>query len=69
VRAVPAAECYDGAESRNRDERTWDQRILDAVASGVDETLLESNLALTPTERVEQLQRVVDQLAAMRSGR
>ena len=52
--------------SGERREPTWDERILAAIPSGVDETLIAENLRLTPTERVEKLQRMLDQLAAMR---
>jgi hypothetical protein len=47
-------------------EQTWDERILAAIPSGVDETLLDENLRLTPTERVERLQQLVDQLEQIR---
>ena len=48
-------------------ERAWDERILDAVPAGVDETLIIENLRLTPTARVERLQALVDQLDAVRA--
>jgi hypothetical protein len=63
----PGTACYPALVSAAT-ERTWDQRILDAIPSGTDETLIAENLRLTPTERVEKLQRFVDQLAALRAG-
>jgi hypothetical protein len=40
-------------------EKTWDQRILELVPSGVDATLVAENLKLTPTERLEKVRRVL----------
>ncbi|MFO0597006.1 MAG: hypothetical protein U0228_16945 [Myxococcaceae bacterium] len=45
---------------------TWDQRILALVPSSVDETQLIENLRLTPTERLEKLQALVNAIEAMR---
>jgi hypothetical protein len=41
-------------------EKTWDERILERIASGVDETLIDQNLKLTPTERLEKMCRVLE---------
>ena len=49
-------------------EPAWYERILAAIPSGVDESLLDENLRLTPTERLERLQRFLDQLEAMRGA-
>jgi hypothetical protein len=40
-------------------EKSWDQRILELIPSGVDETLIEENHRLTPTERLEKMCRVL----------
>lgn len=40
-------------------EKTWYERIFEVVPSGVDETLIEENLKLTPTERVENMRRTL----------
>lgn len=47
-------------------EPSWDERILAVVPSGIDDTIVVENLRRTPTERVENLQRLVDQLEALR---
>lgn len=44
----------------------WDERILALLPSGVDETQLSENLRLTPTQRLEKLQALVDAVAAIR---
>lgn len=49
-----------------RSEPSWDERILAVVPSGIDDTIVVENLRRTPTERVENLQRLVDQLEALR---
>jgi hypothetical protein len=41
-------------------EKSWDERILERITSGVDETLIEQNLKLTPTERLEKMSRVLE---------
>jgi hypothetical protein len=43
--------------------------VVEAYKSGVDRTLFERNLRLTPTERVEQLQRFVRFLAEAAAAR
>jgi hypothetical protein len=40
----------------NVGEPTWDQRILAAVPSSIDPTLVTESLRLTPTERLARLQ-------------
>lgn len=42
--------------ARRVDEPTWDQRILAAVPTSVDPTLVTESLRLTPTERLARLQ-------------
>ena len=50
------------------EEKTWDQRILEKIPSGVDVTLIEENLRLTPTERVEKMRRVLEFVEAARAS-
>jgi len=38
----------------------WDERILALIPSGIDVTLIEENLKLTPTERLEKLTAFVE---------
>jgi hypothetical protein len=40
-------------------EKAWDERIFELVPSGVDVTLIDENLKLTPTERLEKMCRVL----------
>jgi hypothetical protein len=47
-----------------RGDRQWDGYSVD----GVDETLIEWMLSLTPTERLEVLQQAVRSLAELRHG-
>ncbi len=47
----------------------WDERILALMPPSVDETQIVENLKLTPTERTERLQALVDAVAAMRGER
>ena len=39
---------------------SWDERILALVPSGVDPSLIAENAKLTPTERLEKMQRVLE---------
>lgn len=36
---------------------TWDQRVLAQIDAGVDESQIDENLALTPTERIRKMAR------------
>jgi hypothetical protein len=45
-----------------RSEPGWEKAILDALPSGIDLVQLERALALTPTERLEQMRLVLLQL-------
>lgn len=47
----------------------WDERILALLPHGVDESQLVENLRLSPTERVEKLQALLDAVAAIRGQR
>ncbi len=47
-------------------ERTWDQRILARIESGIDVSLIEENLKLTPTQRLERMEAVLRELEEMR---
>ena len=47
----------------------WDQRTLALLPSGVDVSQLVENLRLTPTERIEKLQRLLEAVEALRAGR
>jgi hypothetical protein len=44
---------------------TWDRRILERIESGVDVTLIEENLKLTPTERLERMEAMLRMLEEM----
>jgi hypothetical protein len=46
--------------------RAWQDALLSVVDSGVDPSLIEEALKLTPTERLEQMRRAADSMAAMR---
>ncbi len=44
------------AAHEDRDDRTWDERILEVIDPGVDGTLIAENLRRTPTERLRRMQ-------------
>jgi hypothetical protein len=48
------------------DEPAWQDEILAAVPSGIDEVQLERFLQLSPTERLEQMRAVLAQLEEAR---
>jgi hypothetical protein len=41
------------------DEKTWDERVFERIDPGVDPTIIRENLKLSPTERVEKMQRAL----------
>lgn len=50
-------------------EQGWQDRILEAVPSGIDVSQIEECLRLTPTERLEQMRRFLESLEeARRAG-
>jgi hypothetical protein len=46
--------------------RSWTDALLSSVASGIDSSLIAESLAVTPTERLEVLQRAARSLEALR---
>ncbi len=52
------------------EERSWAERVLALIPSGVDASLIEENLRRTPTERLERMQQMLRTLeSAKRDGR
>jgi hypothetical protein len=49
----------------SRVRRDWQDRLIDALGSGVDPTLLDASLRMTPTERLETMRRAGRSLDAM----
>jgi hypothetical protein len=47
----------------------WDERVLALLPSSVDETQLKEDLRLTPTQRLEKLQRLLEAAEALRAPR
>jgi hypothetical protein len=45
----------------------WQDRILERIESGVDPTLIDESLGLTPTERLERMRQAAESLDAMKS--
>jgi hypothetical protein len=43
-------------------EKTWDERILEQLPPGVDLSLLEENLKLTPDQRLRNMIAVLESL-------
>lgn len=41
------------------DDKTWDERVFEQIESGVDPTIITENLKLSPTERIEKMQRML----------
>lgn len=48
---------------------TWDQRILALLPSSVDETQIEEDLRLSPTERLLKLQALLESFEALKGTR
>jgi hypothetical protein len=48
-------------------EPGWQDPILEQIPSGVDVSLIEDRLRLTPTERLERMRRVLESLELARS--
>jgi hypothetical protein len=46
--------------------RGWQDTVIASMDSGVDATLVEASLALTPTERLERMRRAAESLERMR---
>jgi hypothetical protein len=55
------------AQRGEGDLGAWDERILALVPSGIDVTLIEENLKLTPTERLEKLSAFIEFIEGARS--
>jgi hypothetical protein len=51
---VPASDPRDRGEGE--DVPPWDVRIFEKIDAGVDASLIEANLARSPTERLHRLQ-------------
>lgn len=51
---------------RRAARRPWTDVLLSSVESGIDSSLIAASLAMTPTERLEVMQRAARGLAAMR---
>jgi hypothetical protein len=43
-----------------KENAPWDARIFEKIASGIDGTLIDERLRLTPTQRLEDMQRVLE---------
>jgi hypothetical protein len=56
---------FRGGRTRGRPAGSWQDRLIRALGSGVDETLLEESLKMTPTERLETMRRAALSLEAM----
>jgi hypothetical protein len=50
-----------------RSKGGWQDRILERLDSGVDPTLIDESLKLTPTERLERMRQAAESLDAMKS--
>jgi hypothetical protein len=71
IGAAPALRTRYGqamSDGRSAGEKTWDQRILEVIPSGVDVSQIDENLRLTPTERVEKMRRVLLSIDSMRAA-
>lgn len=50
------------------DETPWQERLLSAIPSGVDSTLIAQALRWSPTERLERMRRAAEGIERLRSG-
>jgi hypothetical protein len=39
--------------------KTWDELVFERIDSGVDASIIRENLKLSPTERIEKMQRAL----------
>jgi hypothetical protein len=53
--------------TRRHSRTGWQDRILERLDSGVDPTLIDESLRLTPTERLERMRKAAESLDAMKS--
>jgi hypothetical protein len=60
-----APTAWPGADDTNLP--TWDQRILALVPSSVDPTQVAEDLRLTPTQRLEKLQALLEATEQLRA--
>lgn len=40
-------------------DKTWDERVFERVEPGVDPTIIRENLKLSPTDRIQKMQRTL----------
>jgi hypothetical protein len=59
----------EGSRDLIADEAPWDVRILERIDAGVDGSLIEENLARSPTERLRRLQDRITFLERARDDR
>jgi hypothetical protein len=57
---------FRGSARRVSPQDAWQDRVIAALGSGVDDTLISESLAMTPTERLETMRRAAASLEAMR---
>lgn len=50
-----------------RSKGGWQDRILERLDSGIDPTLIDESLKLTPTERLERMRQAAESIDAMKS--
>jgi hypothetical protein len=43
----------------SNDQKTWDELVFEKIEPGVDPSIIRENLKLTPTERIEKMQRAL----------
>jgi hypothetical protein len=48
--------------------KTWDQLVFEKIPSGVDPSIIRENLKLSPSERIEKMQRSLALVAALRNA-
>ena len=41
------------------DQKTWDELVFEKIDPGVDASIIRENLELTPTQRIEKMQRAL----------
>lgn len=47
---------------------SWQEKLLQSVPSGIDQHQLERFLRLTPTQRLEEMQQLLENAEALRHG-
>jgi hypothetical protein len=52
----------------DRQSKTWDELVFERIEPGVDASIIRENLKLSPTERIEKMQRALALIGDLRNA-